>query len=424
MTGYSGNNGHVTYFVFKTDNTSQCVLVNISTVTPATVEISLFNACNSGVESPAGGIFNHGMCMNTGSGLWAPNLFSNLQPNTNYYLRVRTQQGYTGDLKISSMYYTPLNDDCFGATSIGTTAVSDNNACHTPGPGIPASELCATTLENTAWYTFVVQNNGASTILIDKIECNNGNGDNNNGFQIGFFSGSCSSLTPISCSTGAGGSVTATATNLAAGTRIYVAIDGYSGSNCSYVISATNSIILPIRLQSFAVMKAANYNLAIWTTREENNTAYFELQRSTDQDHFEMIHRMPGQASLTADHAYEVPDNAPPLHAFYRLKMVDKLNQFSYSNILEVKRKPSNNLDISPPSYYNGQLKLNIQSPASTQLQVKLSDIAGRIMLHEFISCQAGQTTWEKNISNFPAGKYIVIVQDGAKEVVKGFYKY
>ena len=254
---YSGSTGKITYFSFTTDNDPQCVLIDIAAESIVTMEIILYDKCDAEEASPEGGLFNHGMCMDEGKGIWAQNLFDNLLPNTTYFIRVRTQNGYTGNLRICGKYYTPQNDICAGATSVGSTPVSDHNACHTPGPDILPDLVCAITLENTAWYTYVVQSNGTSTITLDNIYCNNGNGNNSNGFQIGFFTGSCGSLTPLTCNTGAGGTVTASASGLTAGTRIYVAVDGYSGSNCSYTVSASNAAVLPVRIKEFTGWKSA-----------------------------------------------------------------------------------------------------------------------------------------------------------------------
>jgi hypothetical protein len=109
MSGYSGNNGRITYFRFTTDNQPQCVLIDVTASTNITMEMMLYDVCNSGVASPAGGLYNHNMCMNEGLGIWAQNLFDNLSPNTTYYLKVRTEGGYTGNIQVSAKYHTPAN---------------------------------------------------------------------------------------------------------------------------------------------------------------------------------------------------------------------------------------------------------------------------------------------------------------------------
>src|SRR5689334_16555335 len=261
MSGYSGNNGRLTFFKFTTNNADQCVLLDMGLSASYTMEIVLYTDCLAGAALPLGGVQYHTMCMSDGAGFWAPDLFNNLQANTTYYLRVRTENGFTGNLNISAKYYTPPNDDCLGATYLGASPIQDNNACHTPGPHVTPAMLCATTLENTAWYTYITQSAGNSTVTIDNISCDNGNNNNSNGFQIGFFTGDCNTLVPITCSSGSGGTVTATATGLTAMSRVYVAIDGYSGSNCSYSVRASNSVPLPMKLKYFTAGEHGDQNL-------------------------------------------------------------------------------------------------------------------------------------------------------------------
>ncbi len=310
---YSGSTGKITYFKFTTDNSPQCVLLDASASSAVTMEMVLYDACSSGTASPSGGLYNHGMCMDQGKGLWAQNLFDNLLPNTTYYLRVRTQNSFTGTLQVCAKNYTPVNDICSGATSIGGTAtISDNNACHTPGPIIPAAQLCAITLENTAWYTYVIQSDGSTMITIDSITCNNGNGNNSTGFQIGFFTGTCGSLTSIGCNTGIGGSISASAAGLTAGTRVYVAIDGYSGSNCAYRVLAHNAQTLPVYLKEFVGWKMSSKNILKWITVSESNNDYFEIQRSVDGQNFIALGRIEGQGYSHTERQYLFEDLSLP----------------------------------------------------------------------------------------------------------------
>src|SRR5205809_602434 len=79
------------------------------------------------------------------------------------------ENGFADNLTTSENYYTPPNDNCLGATYLRATAVQDNNSCHTTGRGVLPAQLCPTTLQNTAWYTYYTLNAGSPTITIDNI---------------------------------------------------------------------------------------------------------------------------------------------------------------------------------------------------------------------------------------------------------------
>jgi hypothetical protein len=411
MSGYNGNNGRITYFLFKTDNEPQCVLIDIEALSVVTMEVVLYNSCTAGVPGPAGGLYNHNMCMNNGSGYWAQNLFDNLLPNTTYYLKVRTQGGFTGNLQLTGKYYTPPNENCMGATSITSSlSISDNNACHRPG-NVPASQLCAITLENTAWYTYVVQYNGSSTVTIDNIACNNGNGNSNNGFQIGFFTGNCSALVPLTCSSGAGGTVQATATGLTGGSRIYVAIDGYSGSNCSYTINATNAYPLPIKLKDFLATREVNGNRLNWVTVQEDHNAYFEIQRSTDGRTFEGIDRVPGELYSVSEKNYTYLDTRPPLHGYYRLKQVDWDGRFTFSNVVEVIRWTGRIrlLNVTPS---DRKISVRLESDRSSKLQASIYNPSGIPLISKQVVVIKGDNSFDLPIPFLASGIYILVISD------------
>lgn len=410
LNGYSGTNGRVTYFQFTTDDKAQCVLIDVQASTPVTMEIVMYDDCSGGTPLPAGGVYVHGMCMTDGAGLWSQNLFNNLLPLTKYYLRIRTEAGYGGNLTVCGKYYTPPNADCLGATPISALPVSDNNACHTPADPSLAPSLCATTLENTAWYSFIVQADGSSTITIENISCDNGNGNNTNGFQIGFFAGPCDNLKPLTCSNGVGGTVQATANGLTAGSLVYVAIDGYSGSNCAYTVRASNSQPLAVYMKYFEAWKDDSKNLLKWTTLQEFNNVYFEIQRSTDGKNFEALTRIPGERHSLKEKHYTYNDHNPPLTSYYRLKQVDLDGKISYSRTVKVAGTQKANLKLLPVSQVYSQLQVNISSPSKTRLRLSLIDLQGRLIYANWVDCHKGINSYSKDVSNLASGQYVLIL--------------
>jgi hypothetical protein len=420
---YTGSTGKITYFNFTTDNSPQCVLIDMTAASAVTMEVILYDACSGTISSPEGGLYNHGMCMDLGKGLWAQNLFDNLQPNTTYYLRVRTQNGFAGNIQVCAKYNNPANDVCSGATQIGTTPIDDNNACHTKDGDLNPGDLCATTLENTAWYTYIVQNSGTSTITIDEIACNNGNGNNSNGFQIGFFKGTCASLAPITCYTDAGGTVTASATGLTAGDRIYVAIDGYAGSNCTYKISATNVQPLPVRLKEFTGWRSKSKNIIKWITVEETQNDYFEIQRSEDGRIYTSIGRIEGQLESHAERQYMFDDNTPLIRGFYRLKQVDEDGKVTYSKIIDINRGDLPVFDVLTVYTLNEQLTIAVKSSYKTRARLTVVDLQGRILSTSWMNCEKGITMYADELGALPMGQYYAIITNDREKIVRPFVR-
>jgi hypothetical protein len=174
--------GYLTWLQFTTDNSGRCVELSFNGPSPSYMEV------HSGCT---GQTFVSQLCLDDGRGIWAADYGNPLQSNTTYKIKYWSP---SGSIQVCGRYRTVLNDDCQTATAIDGTPKSDNNACHTPGPGVTPPQLCAFTLENTAWYKYTIASNGASIININNIQCDNITTGFAAGFQIGFFTGTCTNL--------------------------------------------------------------------------------------------------------------------------------------------------------------------------------------------------------------------------------------
>lgn len=414
-----GGNGRVTYFRFTTNSTPDCVLLDMQTsVAGESIEAVLFTDCSGGVAT--GGDAYQSLCIDDGDGIWATNLWwSNLAPNTTYYLRVRTEQGFTGTIQICGKYTTPSNNLCSGAIAIDEGLSTVNNGCNEPSAEVTPASLCAGSLENTSWYSYTVLTTGTTSLIISAMNCHNANfaGNNDYGIQTGFFTGTCGSLTSIGCiaQTGtAGGTLIATTPSLSAGTVIYVAIDGYAGSNCEYSIQAINSVTLPVKLNFFEGWKNPQFNLLTWVTLSEINNQYFEIERSEEGINFSSLGRVAGALNSNVEKSYSFKDENPFRVSYYRLKQIDIHGSISYSRIIRIVREYDIiTLRIKFQNPSPSMMKLNIEAPSNAKAQIQVVDALGRILIAEQTSFQKGFNQHLLNLSRFSNGNYYLIVSQG-----------
>ena len=410
--------GRITIFSFTPS--ASCVLINMTVSGDQPTEVLLYSGCTGG-----GGLQSQqptsSMCFNTGQGLWAPAETLILTAGHTYYLRVWTPG--TGTINMCAKNYDPPNDDCTGSTPIGPGPLSDNNACAKPGPGVVASQLCAASLENTVFYAYTVQNTGVSSITIDNISCNNSNNDNNNGMQIGFFTGNCVALSPLSCTTTSGQNVSASTNSLPAGTQVYVAIDGFAGSNCTYTISANNAIPLAVYLKYFSGWKTMASNILKWTTMYESNNSYFEIQRSTDGMQFSSIGRIPGAMDSYTDKTYSFEDNTPPVKAFYRIMSVDIDRNKKFSKTISIIRNesPYVKLEFENPVQYLE--KIAVKTNFTGKVNIAILNMNGQIVYKTDLSCNKGLNYIHRNFDDLANGKYIITVMYNEEKISKSFIK-
>jgi len=439
-SGYTGPNGRVTWFKFTTNSNADCVSMDMESFSNIKMEVALYTGCSGTTGTGLSNI--HSVCMDDGDGIWATNLEygsitgTNFTANTTYYLRVRTENGFTGSIQICAKSEAPSNNLCAGATSIESLTTSNqNNACNSGSTEVSPANLCAGTLENTAWYTFTVLTSGVSSIVISNMYCDNANvntfiagpSPDNYGFQIGFFTGSCGSLTPTNCigqSGSAGGTVIASSTSLPAGTVVYVAIDGYYGSNCKYDILAINAAPLAVKMKSFEGWRGNDFNLLTWVTSKETNNQYFEIERSADGNNYSTLGRVEGALNSSVERRYSFNDKEPLYTGFYRLKQVDAHGNVTYSRVIRIIRPVTATLFAKFENPVHDILKANLQTSETGAAQINIVDVTGKTMYAESIQLQKGNNQYSSNLAKLAPGTYyMVITKDGARKTFP-FIKY
>jgi len=413
-TGYTGSSP-VTYFSFTTNSTPDKVLIDITAPTAQPCEVLLYTSSCSTVYSASS------MCFDDGKGLWSFGHNFAIQANTTYKLRIKTTTA--GNIAISAKYYTPPNNTCIGATSIGATPVTDNNACISPGTGVNPTDLCASTLENTAFYKYSVIVDGISILNINNINCDNGNSNNNNGFQIGFFTGSCSSLTPIGCYSGAGGFVTASTVALSAGTEVFVAIDGVSGANCKYEISVINGNVLAVSIADFIGLKTGPSNLLKWTGLQEKLGNYYEIQRSDNNREYKTIGRISSVKTSSENTDYEFEDKYPSLVSYYRIRHIDQGGQSFYSKIVLLRRGTDNAVLVELNNPVRNSLNMRLTTTSADNVGITIMNLMGQAVLNDHIKCIKGANLYTKSLSNLPAGNYYLLLRSDEIQSVTPFIK-
>lgn len=400
-------NSPITYFSVTSNSSADNILLSITGPDSSPVEVAMYTngtCTNPNLQSESS------LCLFDGNGLWAPAETFTITPNTTYILRIKTS--ITGAIQICGQNYTPPNNNCLGATPLGPALVNDNNACHKPGSssGIVPGQLCASTLENTAFYTYTVESTGVTALSIENATCDNGNGVNSVGFQIGFFTGDCSSLAYFQCYAGFGSSMQANTNELAAGTKIYVAVDGIGGSNCSYSLRALNAVVLSANLKYFSAWKTPEGNILKWVSLQEYGNGRFEIQRSVDNINYSTIGHIAGNLNSQTEKRYQFLDASPITRCYYRLKMVNTNGKFNYSSIIQVNRSNISNPQILFNNNVTDVLNLQIADLQSRELSVTIIDNSGRNIKAQNVKINSGENNIKINTGPIPAGLYYLIV--------------
>ena len=330
-SGYGGNSNGLTYFSFCTNANADCI------------EFDFSNGTSSGnwsarIFTTGCGAFVDGSCLgDIGTGATFTSSAAGLAANTCYVLLISNEN--SGSFTVCTQTNPLPNDDCNGALSIDSNPISTDNKCATPGPTtntptITPAMLCAGSLENTSWYTFTVLNTADVIVTIDNITCVGGA----SGYQIGYFTGACGTLSNLGCVSGTGGTATTTITGLTAGEQVTIAMDGNAGAVCDFDISATNTVLLPIKLTYFRVTQEhLGLNILQWETASELNNEKFIIETSHNTEIWTELGVVDGAINSSSANEYSYSDYSPSgTTTYYRLKQIDFDGNYSYSRIVSV----------------------------------------------------------------------------------------
>ena len=410
------NTSPVTWFSVTTNAAAEMPLLDITAGDSSSCEVAMYTACNGGSILQT----SSSICFDDGWGLWAPAHNYTLLPNTTYRIRVKTSTATT--ISIRAQNYTPPNNTCSGATPVDSARLRDHNACHRPSNEVLPSQLCAYSLENTAFYQFFIRDAGPAIINISNISCDNGSFNNANGFQIGFFTGTCGALTPLTCTAGSGSFVQATTPILAAGTKVYVAIDGEAGSNCQYELQAINAVkvLSHNEFKNFAAWKNAATNTLKWRAVQSAGS-YFEIERSANGSDFISIGRVYGK-SATKEMDYAFEDHSPLKKAFYRIRAVYETGGTGLSNTIRVERNdPGARLRVMNP--VAAELRFELEMDSRGQVEYAILSAHGQVQLREWALVSNGVNQITTSISGLPRGMYIISVTNGREKLTAPFVK-
>jgi hypothetical protein len=145
-----------------------------------------------------------------------------------------------------------------------------------------------------------------------------------------------------------------------------------------------SAYLLPVTLTKFTGRQSGGSVILDWATATEQQTAYFEVERSADGNGYSAIGKVSAKGNSNTLTNYTFTDQQPnPSVNYYRLKIVDVDGRSARSKVVLLRSdRPGQNITISP-------------NPVKDQLQV----------------------VW----NNMPAGDYKIELLNGNGQLVKSF---
>jgi hypothetical protein len=197
-----------------------------------------------------------------------------------------------------------------------------------------------------------------------------------------------------------------------------------SSNACSRLfICATSSCVAPVEMLSFDVKKYSNGNSLLWKTASEQNSSYFEIERSTDGANFTSIGKTAAAGNSNVVTSYNFLDNNAPSAEiiYYRLKQVDINGETHYSEIKTIRNdEPSSDMNIYPVPVKKGEnASLEYMSSVDETILVEIYDNPGKVVSANQYQVTSGTNILELNSSALASGLYYLRVTGSSGKTAK-----
>jgi choice-of-anchor B domain-containing protein len=155
--------------------------------------------------------------------------------------------------------------------------------------------------------------------------------------------------------------------------------------NGLYVLELAGAPV-PVELINWYGSVEKGFNLLHWNTATENNTDFFEVERSRDGLEFSVIGTVAATGTSAQVVDYQLRDEtAPAGGSYYRLRMVDQDGSYEYSEIIHLyRREKSGDIIRVYPTIVEGTEGIIINHDLSEEqladLEIRIIDASGRLL--------------------------------------------
>ncbi len=207
--------------------------------------------------------------------------------------------------------------------------------------------------------------------------------------------------------------------NACGGNAAYVAID-------DLCLLEPVSGLLPIVMTPLKAAYMNGVSHLTWSSLQEQNTSYFEIQKSYDGVNFDHLSDLPAKGSSDVVVNYSFDDiKANAGINYYRLKLMDRDGQYQYSNIAAV------NVNIKGihvtgiyPAPFTDRINVTVSSEAKTQATLSLFDNAGKLLGTQQHMVNKGINNLVMlDLDKLAKGFYTIRIQVGDEVTVKKLIK-
>lgn len=195
--------------------------------------------------------------------------------------------------------------------------------------------------------------------------------------------------------------------------EVLLPVSSFSGFYC-HACNPGNSA-LPVSISNFTGRKLESSDELSWTTMNEQNNSFFNVQHSTDGITFKTISKVNSKApngTSSYNINYTATNTNPSLgHNYYRLQQVDIDGRSSMHNkVIDIVWGADGNTVSIYPNPTKDILNIDLYSTKVQNTTIKVMDMSGRIVKQIQAISNAGMNNISLSIGGLSSGIYTIQV--------------
>ena len=191
-------------------------------------------------------------------------------------------------------------------------------------------------------------------------------------------------------------------------------------TGCTYEFEA-DCMSLPLELTAFkGTCMEGNYVLN-WTTSSERDISHFNIERSNNGTDYSPVGRIAAAGNSTTIQNYVFQDETAGLSRYYyRLHIVETtgIEEYSPTVTVECKTGSFGILDIHP-NPTRDLVMIAYETTGRQHITLKIGDVLGRTLHKEVLTPDLGLNTKTLDLSELSSAVYIILMDDGTRQIVK-----
>ena len=203
-------------------------------------------------------------------------------------------------------------------------------------------------------------------------------------------------------------------------------LDGCSNHATDTVIITYDAMCDPLdnKVFQFKGEVIKNTSVLTWNSNANNQTDYYELQRSLDGISFAPVTKLTSDFSEPVYKQFSINDDITSVmqnHVFYRLKIRMSTGNISYTNTikLDIDR---DELDITIyPNPVGNKLQLLIPSESQSDARISIFNSSGAMLRTTPFSMETGNNQFQMDVSWLNPGVYMINIVKNKQNIWKKF---